>query len=226
MNILKITDGNPKPYSESRLKGDNPNVSFPNPLNDRVLAEYDCYQYTVDSKPDHNITLQYIERVFEQRAELWYQAWEVKNFDADTSSHRLKNEVTSDRWAKEQAGVEWLDSNSDLWLIATDENSQVKMTSVLSVLTANPLFTGYQNWKTKKQVEVVYPDVDQDGNEIEVTEQVWQTQFRQTTLEEYNEMIALVSTHIEKCFQAEANCYTKIDSGDLSVTFQSEYDNL
>ena len=92
------------------------------------------------------------------------------------------------------------------------------MTSVLSVLTANPSFTGYQNWKTQKQVEVVYPD--------EVVEQVWQTQFRQTTLEEYNEMIALVSTHIEKCFQAEANCYTKIDSGDLTVTFQSEYDNL
>ncbi len=50
--------------------------------------------------------------------------------------------------------------------------------------------------------------------------------FRQTTLEEYNEMVALVSAHIEKCFQAEANCYTKIDSGDLTVTFQSEYDNL
>ena len=86
------------------------------------------------------------------------------------------------------------------------------MTSVLSVLTANPSFTGYQNWKTQKQVEVVYPDVDQDNNEIEVTEQVWQTQFRQTTLEEYNEMVALVSAHIEKCFQAESNCYTKIDS--------------
>ena len=226
MNILKIQDGNPIPYSESRLKRDNPQVSFPNPLNNRVLADYDCYKYTVDSKPEYNPTLQYVTNFFEQREELWYKAWDVVDFDADTSSHRLKNQVSSDRWAKEQGGVEWLDSNFDTWLIATDENSQVKMTSVLSVLTANPSFTGYQNWKTQKQVEVVYPDVDQDNNEIEVTEQVWQTQFRQTTLEEYNEMIALVSTHIEKCFQAEANCYTKIDSGNLTVTFQSEYDNL
>ena len=218
MNILKIQDGNPIPYSESRLKADNPQVSFPNPLNNRVLADYDCYKYTVDSKPEYNPTLQYVTNFFEQREELWYKAWDVVDFDADTSSHRLKNQVSSDRWAKEQGGVEWLDSNFDTWLIATDENSQVKMTSVLSVLTANPSFTGYQNWKTQKQVEVVYPD--------EVVEQVWQTQFRQTTLEEYNEMVALVSAHIEKCFQAEANCYTKIDSGDLTVTFQSEYDNL
>ena len=218
MNILKIQDGNPIPYSESRLKADNPQVSFPNPLNARVLANFDCYIYTVDPKPEYNPTLQHLTNFFEQREELWYQAWEVVDFSEEASAARLKAQVTSDRWAKEQGGVEWLDSNFDTWLIATDENSQVKMTSVLSVLTANPSFTGYQNWKTQKQVEVVYPD--------EVIEQVWQTQFRQTTLEEYNEMIALVSTHIEKCFQAEANCYTKIDSGDLTVTFQSEYDNL
>ena len=218
MNILKIQDGNPIPYSESRLKADNPQVSFPNPLNARVLANFDCYIYTVDPKPEYNPTLQHLTNFFEQREELWYQAWDVVDFSEEASAARLKAQVTSDRWAKEQGGVEWLDSNFDTWLIATDENSQVKMTSVLSVLTANPSFTGYQNWKTQKQVEVVYPD--------EVIEQVWQTQFRQTTLEEYNEMIALVSTHIEKCFQAEANCYTKIDSGDLTVTFQSEYDNL
>ena len=218
MNILKIQDGNPIPYSESRLKADNPQVSFPNPLNARVLANFDCYIYTVDPKPEYNPTLQHLTNFFEQREELWYQAWEVVDFSEEASAARLKAQVTSDRWAKEQGGVEWLDSNFDTWLLATDENSQVKMTSVLSVLTANPSFTGYQNWKTQKQVEVVYPD--------EVVEQVWQTQFRQTTLEEYNEMIALVSTHIEKCFQAEANCYTKIDSGDLTVTFQSEYDNL
>ena len=226
MNILKIQDGNPIPYSESRLKADNPQVSFPSPLNDGVLADYDCYKYTVDSKPGYNPTLQYLRNFFEQRVELWYQAWEVVDFSEEDSAARLKKDVTSDRWDKEQGGVEWLDSNFDTWLIATDENSQIKMTSVLSVLTANPSFAGYQNWKTKKQVEVVYPDFDKDGNEIEVTEQVWQVQFRQTTLEEYNEMVALVSAHIEKCFQAEANCYTKIESGDLTVTFQSEYDNL
>ena len=226
MNILKIQDGNPIPYSESRLKRDNPQVSFPNPLNERVLADYDCYKYTVDSKPEYNPTLQHITKLFEQRGRIVVSGLGSYRFCRRCCKYRLKSRVTSDRWVKEQGGVEWLDSSFDTWLIATDENSQVKMTSVLSVLTATPSFTGYQNWKTKKQVEVVETDIDKDGNEIEVTEQVWQTQFRQTTLEEYNEMVALVSAHIEKCFQAEANCYTKIDSGDLTVTFQSEYDNL
>ena len=226
MNILKFTNEVAKPYSESRLKRDNPNVSFPNPLNDRVLANHDCFTYAVDSKPQYDPALQYVTNFFEQRQELWYQAWDVVDFSEEASAARLKGEVTSDRWNKERGGVEWLDSNSDLWLLATDENSQIKMTSVLSILAANPAFTGYQNWKAKKQVEVVDTDIDGDGNEIEFTEQIWETEFRQTTLDEYNEMMTLVSAHIEKCFQAEANCYTKIDSGDLTVTFESEYDNL
>jgi len=209
MNILKLTDGVPAQYSEGLLKRDNPQVSFPNPLNKTVLADFDCYIYTIDPTPEYNSTLQYVTSFFQQREELWYQAWNVVDFEEDAAKDRLKEQVTSDRWNMEQSGVEWLDSNFDLWLIATEENSQVKMTSVLSVLNSNPSFTGYSNWKANKKVG-----------------ENWETQFRQTTLEEYNEIIALVSTHIEKCFQAEANCYTKIDSGDLTVTFQSEYNNL
>jgi hypothetical protein len=209
MNILKLTDGVPAQYSEGSLKRDNPQVSFPNPLNERVLADFDCYIYTIDPTPEYNSTLQHVTSFFQQREELWYQAWNVVDFEEDAAKDRLKEQVTSDRWNMEQSGVEWLDSNFDLWLIATEENSQVKMTSVLSVLNSNPSFTGYSNWKAKKKVG-----------------ENWEAQFRQTTLEEYNEIITLVSTHIEKCFQAEANCYTKIDSGDLTVTFQSEYNNL
>ena len=226
MNILNLTDGVPKKYSESRLKRDNPDTLFPDVLTDEVLADFDCYTYTIDPKPDYNSTLQYVRQQFEQRDTGWVQAWDVVDFTEDPAKDRLKAKVTSDRWVKEQGGVEWLDSNFDIWLIATDENSQLKTTSVLSALTANPAFTGYQNWKTKKKVELVETDIDDDGNEIKITEEVWQTHFRQTTLADYNEKLALVSTHIEKCFQAEANCYTKIDSGDLTVTFQSEYDNL
>jgi hypothetical protein len=209
MNILKLTDGVPAKYSEGSLKRDNPQVSFPNPLNERVLADFDCYIYTIDPTPEYNSTLQHVTSFFQQREELWYQAWNVVDFEEDAAKDRLKEQITSDRWDMEQGGVEWLDSNFDLWLIATEENSQVKMTSVLSVLNSNPSFMGYSNWKAEKKVG-----------------ENWETQFRQTTLEEYNEIIALVSTHIEKCFQAEANCYTKIDSGDLTVTFQSEYNNL
>tara|TARA_A100001391_G_C5015742_1_gene264409 strand:+ start:336 stop:1016 length:681 start_codon:yes stop_codon:yes gene_type:complete len=226
MNILKLTDGVPSKYSESRLKRDNPNVSFPHPLNDRVLADFDCYTYTIDSKPDYNPTIQHLNQVFEQRADGWVQGWTVVDIDEDSAKNRLKNQITSDRWDKEQGGVEWLDSNFDLWRIATDNNSQQKMTSVLTMLNADPSSTGYANWKMEKKVEVTYPDVDEDDNEIEVTVEEWQKQFRQNSLEEWNEMVALVSTHIKNCFDAESNALDKVNSGDLTVTFQTEFELL
>ena len=226
MNILKLTDGVPAKYSEGSLKRDNPQVSFPNPLNERVLADFDCYIYTIDPTPEYNSTLQHVTSFFQQREELWYQAWNVVDFEEDAAKDRLKEQVTSDRWNMEQSGVEWLDSNFDLWLIATDDNSQIKMTSVLAMLNADPSSTGYASWKMDKRVTVTYQDIDEEDNEIEVTEEVWQKQFRHNTLEDWNEMVSLVSTHIKNCFTAEENALAKADAGDLTVTFQSEYEKL
>ena len=226
MNILKLKNEVPLKYSEGALKRENPNVSFPNPLNDRVLADFDCYTYTIDPKPEYNNTLQYVKWKFEERDFGWVQAWDVIDFEEDAAEDRLKSKITSDRWNMEQAGVEWLDENFDLWRIGTDENSQVKMTSVLSMLTADPSTTGYASWKMDKRVTVTYPDIDAEGNEIEKTQEVWQKQFRHNTLEDWNEMVSLVSTHIKNCFTAEENALAKADAGDLTVTFQSEYEKL
>jgi len=226
MNILKLTDGNPIKYSEARLKRDNPNVSFPNPLNDAVLSSYDCYTYTIDPRPEYNEVLQYVRLKFEQRDAGWVQAWDVLNFEEEEAKSRLKDSITSDRWDMEQAGVEWLDENFDLWRIGTNENSQVKMTSVLSMLTADPTSTGYASWKMDKRVTVTYLDEDEEGNEVEYTEEVWQKQFRHNTLQDWNEMVSLVSTHIKNCFTAEENATAKANAGDLSVTFQGEYEKL
>ncbi len=226
MNILKLINEVPKPYSESLLKRDNPNVSFPNPLNDAVLASYDCYSYTIDTKPEYNEVLQYVQPRFEQRDAGWVQAWDVLDFEEDTAKSRLKDSITSDRWDMEQGGVEWLDENFDLWRIGTDENSQVKMTSVLSMLNADPSTTGYASWKMDKQVTVTYTEEDEEGNETEYTKEIWQKQFRHNTLDDWNEMVSLVSTHIKNCFTAEENALAKADAGDLTVTFQSEYEKL
>lgn len=226
MNILKLKNEVPLKYSEGALKRENPNVSFPNPLNDAVLASYNCYTYTIDPKPEYNSTLQYVKWKFEERDAGWVQAWDVIDFEEDAAKDRLKSKITSDRWNMEQAGVEWLDENFDLWRIGTDENSQVKMTSVLSMLTADPSSTGYASWKMDKRVTVTYPDLDAEGNEIEKTQEVWQKQFRHNTLEDWNEMVSLVSTHIKNCFTAEENALAKADAGDLTVTFQSEYEKL
>ena len=226
MNILKLTDGNPVKYSEARLRRDNPDTLFPDVLTDEVLADFDCYTYTIDPKPEYNEVLQYVRIKFEQRDAGWVQAWDVIDFEEEAAKSRLKDSITSDRWDMEQAGVEWLDENFDLWRIGTDENSQVKMTSVLSMLTADPTSTGYASWKMDKRVTVTYTEEDEEGNETEYTEEVWQKEFRHNTLDDWNEMVSLVSTHIKNCFTAEENALAKADAGDLTVTFQSEYEKL
>ncbi len=226
MNILKLTDGNPVKYSEARLRRDNPDTLFPDILTKELLADFDCYTYTIGPKPEYNSTLQYVQKKFEQRDTGWVQVWDVIDFEEDAAKNRLKGQITSDRWDMEQGGVEWLDDNFDLWRIGTDENSQVKMTSVLSMLNADPSTTGYASWKMDKQVTVTYPDFDEEGNETEYTEEVWQKEFRHNTLEDWNEMVSLVSTHIKNCFTAEENALAKADAGDLTVTFQSEYEKL
>ena len=226
MNILKLTDGVPSKYSESRLKRDNPNVSFPNPLNDRVLADYDCYIYAIDPDPEYNPVLQNLNPLFEQRSDGWYQSHEIVDFHIDVAKRRLSESITSDRWSVEQGGVEWTDDAGQMWRVATDSNSQQKMTSVLTMLNADPSSTGYANWKMEKKVEVTYPDFDEDDNEIEITVEEWHKVFRQNSLEEWNEMVALVSTHIKNCFDAESNALDKVEAGDLTVTFQSEFELL
>lgn len=226
MNILKIKDGNPVKYSESILKRDHPDVSFPAPLNDRVLADFDCYTYTIDPKPIHNPAIQSISAVFEQKADGWVQGWTVVDLSEDVAKDKLKEQITSDRWNKEQGGVEWMDDAGQVWRIATDGNSQQKMTSVLAILIADPTSTGYSNWKMEKKVQVTYPDVDEDGNAIEITVDEWHKAFRQNSLAEWNEMVALVSTHIKSCFDAESNALAKVEAGDLTVTFQSEFELL
>ena len=226
MNILKLTDGNPVKYSEARLRRDNPDTLFPDVLTEELLQDFHCYKYTIDPKPEYNEVLQYVRLKFEQRDAGWVQAWDVIDFEEETAKSRLKDSITSDRWDMEQAGVEWLDENFDLWRIGTDENSQEKITSVLSMLNADPTSTGYASWKMDKRVTVTYTEEDEEGNETEFTEEVWQKEFRHNTLDDWNEMVSLVSTHIKNCFTAEENALAKADAGDLTVTFQSEYEKL
>lgn len=226
MNILKITDGVPRKYSESRLKRDNPNVSFPSLLNATVLSNFDCYSYTIDPKPVYNATLQNLNPVFEKRADGWGQTWEIVDFSDEVAKSRLQSQITEDRWEKEQGGVEWTDNNSNSWRLPTDSNSQLKMTSVLTMLNADPSSTGYANWKMDKRVQIIRNDYDEYGNKIQLTEEVWRKAFRQNSLDEWNEMVALVSTHIKNCFDAESNALAKVEAGDLTVTFQSEFELL
>ena len=226
MNILKITNGVPAKYSEGALKRNNPRVSFPSTLNDAVLASYDCYNYTIDSKPEYNPVLQNLNPVFEQRSDGWVQTFVVVDFSLDVSKRRLKESIASDRWDTEHGGVVWTDINSETFRIATDSNSQMKMTSVLAVVTADPTSTAYENWKLEKQVEVEVIDTDENELPVTRTELVWESVFRTNTREDFFTIVGMAGGHIEKCFKAESLAVALVNAGDLTVTFQSEYEKL
>ena len=226
MNILKLTDGVPAKYSEGALKRNNPGVSFPSTLNDAVLASYDCYNYTIDSKPEYNPVLQNLNPVFEQRSDGWVQTFVVVDFSLDVSKRRLKESIASDRWDTEHGGVVWTDTNSETWRIDTDSNSQMKITSVLAVVTADPTSTAYENWKLEKQVEVEVIDTDRNELPVTRTELVWESVFRTNTREDFFTIVGMAGGHIEKCFKAESLAVALVNAGDLTVTFQSEYEKL
>jgi len=209
MNILKIVNESPVEYSVSRLHQDNYNISFPSILNDDVLSEFNCHTYTVDETPTFNPVLEDLKSFFEQRGNNWFLAFEAVPYSTDVAIPRLQDSITSDRWAMEHNGVEWLDSNYQLWRIDTDSNSQLKITSAACMLVVNPSSKGYSNWKMDKKV----------GED-------WVRVFRNNTLDEWNEIVDTVSSYIEKCFTAEANALEKAANGDLSVTFLSEFEKL
>lgn len=52
---VKVTDGVPTEYSLSKLRQDNPNVSFPKQPSDALLASYGVYPVVQGDKPANDI---------------------------------------------------------------------------------------------------------------------------------------------------------------------------
>ena len=50
--LVKIVDGNPVPYTVSKLKKENPNISFPAQVSEDLLASYDVYRVQRDEWPE------------------------------------------------------------------------------------------------------------------------------------------------------------------------------
>lgn len=77
---IKITNGTPEKYSIGNLRRDNPNVSFPKSPSDSLLADWDVYPYTVETKPTFDNRTQRIELGdFVNTNGSWVQTWNVIN---------------------------------------------------------------------------------------------------------------------------------------------------
>lgn len=84
---IKLIDGRAVSYSRRQLQAHNPNVSFPQNINEETLAEYGVYTYTVDPKPAGDIV---VNAGFEQRDGKWFQTWSARNYtDAEKRSQMV-----------------------------------------------------------------------------------------------------------------------------------------
>jgi hypothetical protein len=92
---IKLTDGQPQPYSLGQLRRDNPQVSFPATIPADTLAEYDVYEVTTTQQP----VVDHTQRVTEGTPALidgvWTQTWVV----TDLSEAELA-EATEAQWAQ------------------------------------------------------------------------------------------------------------------------------
>ena len=77
---VKVTDGVPTEYSLSKLRQDNPNVSFPKQPSDALLATYGVYPVVQGDKPANDI----VNRgpIVEVNG-VWTQTYTGRDFTAD-----------------------------------------------------------------------------------------------------------------------------------------------
>ena len=90
------------------------------------------------------------------------------------------------RYAKEGAGIVWVDQAGDVWVFDSTVDSQNRFTSAVASVHDNSR-TGSPVWKCGSFV----------NGELNVA-------FRPTDNAELHAIAALVAAHVQKCFEAEA----------------------
>jgi hypothetical protein len=132
-----------------------------------------------------------------------------RNMEPPVGAQAVIAKIAKDRFNKEGAGVLWTDPvTSDMIHIDTTFDSQARF-SAASTAIANGLRANADVWKCAK--------ITADGPEL---------MFRPTDNATILEWSGLVVNHVQKCFNAEANAVAKVMSGDLTVTFEDEFNAL
>lgn len=207
---VKVDESNnATPYSISRLRRENPNVSFPDEIPESTLNVYGVYTATTTPRPNYNSFSQVPVESFAKNAQgIWTQTWTIVDKSSAEAENSLITEIAKNRYNQEQQGVTWTDSAGDTWLIDTTIESQNRIANVLVAIQQGKRTDG-SVWKCAKLV----------GNESVTT-------FRPTSNVELEQIGEVVHNHVQKCFDAESNAVTKVLAGDYTVTFDQEYSLL
>lgn len=94
---IKLTGGQPLPYSVERLRRDNPQVSFPETIPAARLADYDVYEVTSAPQPSVDHTKNVTEAPPQQIGGAWTQVWRVTDASAREIADRTAAQAANMR---------------------------------------------------------------------------------------------------------------------------------
>lgn len=98
---VKVTDGVPTEYSLSKLRQDNPNVSFPKQPSDALLATYGVYSVVQGDRPANDIVS--LGPIVDVNG-VWTQTYTGRDFTAEEKRQDMVVTMRQARLALHQAG--------------------------------------------------------------------------------------------------------------------------
>jgi hypothetical protein len=93
---VKLVDGVPSvfPFNLGDLRQENPNVSFPSPISDNILAKYNVYPVTLTTPPQYdNKTHRVVQGVLNVDGS-WTQVWTLEELPFDQAASNVRGHRT------------------------------------------------------------------------------------------------------------------------------------
>lgn len=95
--IIRLKDGIPEIYSIEELKEDNPNVSFPSEIPERILNEFQVYTAVQADRPAEDNTKDIVEGDITLIDGVWTQTWNEISLSAEEIKVRTNERARQSR---------------------------------------------------------------------------------------------------------------------------------
>ena len=89
---VKLLNNTPNkfPYNLGELKKENPNTSFPNPMSNSTLADFDVYPVTPTTAPAFDNTTHRLRNWVENINQEWRQTWTIQQLPEEQASANVR----------------------------------------------------------------------------------------------------------------------------------------
>lgn len=89
---VKLLNNTPSkfPYNLGELKKENPNTSFPNPISNSTLADFDVYPVTPTTAPAFDNTTHRLRNWVENTNQEWRQTWTIQQLPEEQASANVR----------------------------------------------------------------------------------------------------------------------------------------